>query len=79
MRVPPALFDDGYDACGPKATIVGKESVRTAVPVFRRPAEGIRLCRPHMFLAGARSLWSIASDDRGDPSFPPWDKSLRTE
>ena len=49
---------------------VGKESARTAVSVFHRPAEGIRLCRPHTSLADARSLWSTAADDRGDPPIP---------
>ena len=73
------MFDDGYDVCGPKATRVGKESARTDIPVFHRPAEGIRLCRPHTALAGARSLWSTAADDRGDPSIPRWDESLRAE
>ena len=70
MRVPPTPFDDGYHVWGPKATRVGKESVRTAVPVFHRPAEGIRLSRPHTSLAGARSLWSTAANDRGDPPIP---------
>ena len=46
----------GYDVRGPQATRVGKESARSAVPVFHRPAEGIRLCRSHTYLAGARSL-----------------------
>ena len=38
MRVPPTPFDDGYDVRGPKATRVGKESARTTVPMFHRPA-----------------------------------------
>ena len=60
MRVPPTSFDDGYDVRGPKAT----KSARTTVPVFHRPAEGIRLSGPHTSLAGARSLWSTAADDK---------------
>ena len=35
MQLPPALFDDGYDVCGPQATRVGKEiTCATVVPVF---------------------------------------------
>ena len=34
MRVLPASFEDGYDVHGPKATRVGKESVRAIVPAF---------------------------------------------
>ena len=71
MRVPPAPFDDKYNVRGSKAARDEKESVRTAVPVFHRPAEGVRLCRPHTSLTGARSLWSTAAaDDRGDPPSP---------
>ena len=79
MRVPPTPFDDEYDVCGSKATRVGKESARTAVPVFHRPAEGIRLSRPHTYLAGARSPRNTAADDRGDPPIPRWDESMRAK
>ena len=48
----PTPFDDRYDVRGPKATRVGKERARTTVPVLHRSAEGIRLNRPHTFLAG---------------------------
>ena len=72
-------FDDGYDVRGPKATGVKKESARTTVLVFHRPAEGIQLSRPHTSLAGTRSLWSTAADDRGDPPIPRWDESMRAE
>ena len=58
---------------------VGKETARTTVPVFHRPAEGIRLSRPHTSLAGARSLWSTAADASGDPPIPLWDESMRAE
>ena len=75
----PTPFDDGYDVRGPKATRVGKESARTTVPVFHRPADGIRLSRPHTSLASARSLWSTVADDRGDPPVPRWDESVRAE
>ena len=64
MRLPPTPFDDGYDIRGLKATRVGKESARTAVPVFHRHAEGIRLCRLHTSSAGVRSLWITAADDK---------------
>ena len=63
MQVLPAPFDDGYDIRGPKATVVGRESVRTAVFVFHRPAEGIQLCRPRTSLADVRSFWSSTADD----------------
>ena len=79
MRVPPAPFDDGYDVRGAQATKVGKESARTAAPVFHRPAEGLQLCRSHTSLAGARSLRSTAADDIGDPPILRWDESLRAE
>ena len=73
MRVPPAPFDDRYNVGGPKTTRVGKESAPTAVvPVFHRPAEGIRLCRPHISLANARSFSSTTVDARGDPPFNNW-------
>ena len=49
MRVPPAPFDNGYDVRSPKVTRIGKESARTSVPMFHRPAEGVRICRPHTF------------------------------
>ena len=75
MWVPPTPFDEGYDFCGPKATRVGKESARTTVPVFHRPAESIRLSRPHTSLAGARSPKSTTADYRGDPPVPRWDES----
>ena len=77
--VPPTPFDGGYDIRGPKATRVGKESARTAILMFHRSAEGIRLSRPHTSLAGARSLRSTATDDRGDPPIPRWDESIRAE
>ena len=77
--VPPTPFDDGYDVCGPKATRVGKESARTTVPVFHRPAEGIRLSRPHTSLAGARSPRNTAAHDRSDPQIPRWDESMRAK
>ena len=79
MRVPPAPFDNGHDVRGPKATRVAEESARTAVLVFHRPAEGIRLYRPHTSLAGACSLRSTAADKRSDPPIPRWDESLRAE
>ena len=66
MRVPPTPFNDGYDVRGPKATRIGKESAHTTVPVFRQSAEGIGLSQLHTSLAGTRSLWSTAADDRGD-------------
>ena len=75
MRAPPTAFDNEYDVRGPKATRVGKESTRPTVPVFHRPAEGIRLSRLHTSLAGARSLWSTAADDRGDTLIPRWDEA----
>ena len=79
MCVPPTPFDDGYDVCGPKATRVGKKSARTTVPVLHRPAEGVRLSRPHTCLAGARSLRNTTADDRGDPPIPRWDESMRVK
>ena len=75
----PTPFDEGYDFCCPKATRVGKETARTTVPVFHRPAEGIRLSRPHTVLAGARSPRNTAADDRGDPPVPRWDESTRAK
>ena len=51
----------------------------TAVPMFHRSSESIRLSRPHTSLAGARSLWSTAAGDRDDPPIPRWDKSTRAE
>ena len=62
MWVPPTPFDDGYDVHGPKAARVRKESARATVPVLHRSVEGIRLCRPHTYLAGARSLRNTAAD-----------------
>ena len=79
MRVPSTPFDDGYDVRGPKATRVGKGSARTTVPVFHRPAEGMRLSRPRTSLAGTRSLWSTAADDRGDLPIPRWGESMYAE
>ena len=79
MRVLPALLDDGYDLRGAQAARIGKESARTAVPVFHRSEEGLRLCRPHISLAGARSLRSTATHDRSNPPVPRWDESLRAE
>ena len=79
MRVPPTPSDDGYDVRGPKATRVGKESARTIVPVFHRPTEGMRFSRPHTSMADARSLWSTAADDKGDPPNPRWDESMCAE
>ena len=79
MWVPSTPFDDGYDVRGSKATRVGKESARTNVPVFHRPAEGTRLSRPHTSLAGARSLRNTAAYDRGDPPIPRWDESMRAK
>ena len=58
VRVSPVPFDDGYDVRGPTFTRFGRESVRAAVPLFHRHAEGTRLCRPLTSLAGARSLRS---------------------
>ena len=78
-RVPSSPSDDRYDVRGSEGTRVGKESTRTTVHVFHRPAERIRLSRPHPSLAGARSLWSIAADERGDPPIPRWDESIRAE
>ena len=77
--VPTTPFDDGYDVRGPKTTRIGKESARTTVPVFHRPAEGIRLSRPHTSLAGARSLRSTAANDRDDPPILRWDENMRAE
>ena len=79
MWVPPTPFDDGYDVRGPKVTRVGKENARTTVPVLHRPAEGIRLSRPHTYLAGARPLRNTAADDGGDPPIPRWDGSMRAK
>ena len=79
MRVPTAPFDDGYDVHGPQAGRVGSESERAAVPVFRQPAQGIRLSQPHVSLVDARSLWSPATDDASNPHIPRWDESLRAE
>ena len=59
------------------AARVGKESARATVPILRRPTEGIRLCRPHTFFAGARSLRSTAASDRRGPPITRWDESLR--
>ena len=56
-----------------------KARTRTTVPVLHRPAEGIRLSRPHTSLAGARSLRNTAADDRGDPPIPRWDESMRAK
>ena len=70
MRVPPAPLDDGYDVRGPRATRVGKESALVAVPVFYQPAEGIRLCRSHISLAGSRSLRNTAAEDGSDLPIP---------
>ena len=58
---------------------LGRKVCVTTVPVFHGPAKGIRLGRPHTSLAGARSLWSTAEDDRGDPPVPRWDESMRAE
>ena len=77
--VPPTPFDDEHDVRCTKTTRVGKESARTTVRVLHRSAEGIRLSRPHTSLAGARSLWNTAEDDRGDPPIPRWDKSMRAK
>ena len=79
MWVPPTPFDDGYNVCVPKAKRVGKESVRTIVPVLHRPAEGIRLSRLHTSLSGARSLRNTTADDRGDPPIPRWDERMRAK
>ena len=79
MRVPPAPLDDGYYVCDPQATRVGKESARAAVHVFHRPAEGIRPCRSHTSLAGARSLRSTAQRGRSNSSILRWEESLRAE
>ena len=49
------------------------------VPVFHRPAEGIRLSRPRTSLAGARSPRNTAAADRGDPPIPRWDESMRAK
>ena len=81
MRVTAAPFDDGYYVQGAQAARVGKEGARTAVPVFHRPAECLRLCRSNTFLAGARSLRSTAGDDKSNLIMPiqPWDGRLRAE
>ena len=79
MGVPPTSFDDVYDVCGPNVIKVGRKSARTTVPVPHRPAEGIRLSRPHTSLADACSLRNTAADDRGDPPIPRWDESMRAE
>ena len=79
VQVPPTPFDDRYGVRGSKVARVRMESARTAVPVFHRPLEGIRLCRPHTSLAGARSLWSTTVDDRRDPPILRLDESLRAE
>ena len=55
----PARLDDGYDIRDTQDAGVGKESARTAVPVFHRLAEGLRL---HTSLAGASPLRSTAAD-----------------
>ena len=56
MRVPSTPLDDGYDVRGAQATRVEKESARVAVPVFHRPAEGLRFCRANTSLTGAPAL-----------------------
>ena len=53
-----------YDVRGAHATILVKESTRIAVPVFHRPAEGLRLCRSCIYLAGTRSFRSTTVEDR---------------
>ena len=58
---------------------LGRKARVPSVPVFHRPAEGIRLSRPDISLAGARSLWSSAADDRDHPPIPRWDESMRAE
>ena len=72
VRVSPTSFDDGYDVRGPQAIRDGKEGARTAVPIFRRRAEGIQLCRSHTSLAGANSLQSTTTDDITNPPIPRW-------
>ena len=79
MRAEPEPLDHIYDVCVVQAAKVGKESVRTAAPVFRQPTEGPRLCRPHTSLAGARPLQSAAADERNNGSVLRWDVSLRAE
>ena len=72
-------LDDIYDVCVVQAGKVGKESVRTAAPVFCQPTEGPRLCRPHTPLAGARPLQSTTADEINNGSVLRWDASLRAE
>ena len=72
-------LDDIYDVRVVQAAKVGKESVRTAAPVFGQPTEGPRLCRPHTSLAGARPLQSTTADERNNGSVLRWDASLRAE
>ena len=64
----PAPLDDIYDVCVVQAAKVGKESVRTAAPVFRQSTEGLRLCRPHTSLPGARPLQSAAAEEINNES-----------
>ena len=79
MRAEPAPLDDIYDVRVVQAAKVGKESVRTAAPVFRQSKEGPRLCRPHTSLAGARPLQSAAADEINNGSVLRWDASLHAE
>ena len=79
VRVLPALLDDAHDVHGAEPVRVGKESVRTAVPVFYRPAKGLQRCRPHTRLAGASPLRSTAANDRLYPLISRWHESLRAE
>ena len=61
-------LDDIYDVRVVQAAKVGKESVRTAAPVFRQSIEGLRLCRPNTSSAGARPLQSAAANERKNGS-----------
>ena len=55
----PAPLDAGCDVLGVQDARAGKDSARAIVPVFRRPAQDLRICRPHTSLAGARSPRNI--------------------
>ena len=54
-----------------------KESACTAIAMYHRSKQGLRVCRPHTSLVGARPLWSAAADDRRNLSVSLWNANLR--
>ena len=58
---------------------LGRKACVELLLCFVSPQEGLRLCRPHTSLAGARPLQSAAADERNNGSILRWDASLRAE